>query len=237
MYQMPENIIELNIGGTKFITTTKSTLCSVTNSALATMFSGRHTVTTHKGIIFIDRDGEAFCDMISFLRSGKIPIFESKSRESAFFDELDFWQIPQNLNCGENEENEEMQTFDPNWCAHTLTLDANNRTVRKNDNQHGIVFCTRALDIFNPYIEFKIKIEAVFRGKSHLFVGLVDKAKQKKEHLSKLHTINLIQSLPFGRILLAVCTGMCGTQSLSELTRRVIRLGIFLDTDVSVKRL
>jgi len=45
------------------------------------------------------------------------------------------------------------------------------------------VFCSRPLDIFNPYVEFKIKIEAVFRGKSHLFVGLVDKPKQKKENL------------------------------------------------------
>ena len=75
--------------------------------------------------------------------------------------------------------------FDENWCAHTLTLDQNLKIVRKNDSHHGIIFCNTPLDLYNPYVEFKVKIEAVFRGKSHLFVGLVDKNKQRKEYLSK----------------------------------------------------
>jgi hypothetical protein len=64
--------------------------------------------------------------------------------------------------------------------------------MNKNDNQHGIIFCTRPLDIFNPYVEFKVKIEAVFRGKSHLFVGLVDKVYQRKENLGNDIYIHIV---------------------------------------------
>ena len=45
------------------------------------------------------------------------------------------------------------------------------------------MFCTRPLDLYNPYIEYKVKIESVFKGKSHLFVGLVDKSKYRPEFL------------------------------------------------------
>jgi hypothetical protein len=45
----------------------------------------------HNGRVFIDRDGEAFCQVIQFLRNGKIPIFDSKIKENAFIDELEYW--------------------------------------------------------------------------------------------------------------------------------------------------
>ena len=48
----------------------------------------------HNGRYFIDRDGEAFMSMMSFLRSGKVPIFKNQNQENAFYDELDFWMIP-----------------------------------------------------------------------------------------------------------------------------------------------
>jgi hypothetical protein len=47
--------------------------------------------------------------------------------------------------------------------------------VRKHGIQHGIVFGKIPLDINNPYIEFKITINIPSRGKSHLFIGVVDK--------------------------------------------------------------
>lgn len=61
MYSPPESIIDLDIGGTHKITTTKTTLCASPNSTLAAMFSGRHQIPTHNGRVFIDRDGETFC--------------------------------------------------------------------------------------------------------------------------------------------------------------------------------
>jgi hypothetical protein len=76
------------------VTTTRNTLVSVKDSSLAAMFSGRHKMTMHQGRYFIDRDGDAFTSMLSFLRTGKVPIFADQNRENAFYDELDFWVIP-----------------------------------------------------------------------------------------------------------------------------------------------
>ena len=49
------DILELNIGGMKYITTTRKTLTKYPSSALAAMFSGRHKLPYHNGKIFIDR--------------------------------------------------------------------------------------------------------------------------------------------------------------------------------------
>jgi hypothetical protein len=76
------------------ITTTRSTLTSVKDSSLAAMFSGRFKLTMHNGRIFVDRDGEAFANMLSFLRTKKVPIFTNQNLENAFYDELDYWMIP-----------------------------------------------------------------------------------------------------------------------------------------------
>jgi hypothetical protein len=70
------------------------------DSTLAAMFSGRHKLSEHNGRIFIDRDGEIFVTVINYLRNGKLPIFDSKLKEHAFYEELDYWQIPLSLNCG-----------------------------------------------------------------------------------------------------------------------------------------
>jgi len=77
MLSMQDDIIDLNIGGTHKITTSRKTLTSVKDSSLAAMFSGRYPLTKHNGRVFIDRDGDAFCTMLSFLRTGRVPMFNS----------------------------------------------------------------------------------------------------------------------------------------------------------------
>lgn len=42
-----EDVIDLNVGGTHMITTTRNTLVSAKESSLAAMFSGRHKLTMH----------------------------------------------------------------------------------------------------------------------------------------------------------------------------------------------
>jgi len=194
LYEPAGNIIDLDIGGTHKLTTTRSTLCSARDSALAAMFSGRHQLSIHNGRVFIDRDGEAFSQVVQYLRNGKLPLFESKLKESAFFDELDYWQIPLDHHCGGNDSHEP-QVFDINWCAPTLDLSADFKRLKKNDQQHGIVFCSRPLDFANPYVEFKVKIDTVFKGKSHLFVGLVDRSQYRPEFLSKRFFLQLLYSI------------------------------------------
>jgi hypothetical protein len=49
---------------------------------LAAMFSGRHRLNMHNGRVFIDRDGETFCLIINYLRTGKVPIFDNKIKET-----------------------------------------------------------------------------------------------------------------------------------------------------------
>ena len=172
--------MDLNVGGTHMITTTRNTLTSVKDSSLAAMFSGRHKITQHNGRYFIDRDGEAFSAMLSFLRTGKVPIFANQNQENAFYDELDFWVIPIEGGISFSSSRELLtgkstQLFDAEWCANTLQMSPDQLTIKKNGNQHGIVFCKQPLDIFNSYVEFKVEIENIFAGKSHLFVGMVDR--------------------------------------------------------------
>ena len=176
-----EDIIDLNIGGTEILSTTKKTLTKYKNSALGIMFSGNHNLQKHNGRIFIDRDGKTFKLLIQYLRNGKIPIFEDEKQKQNFNEECDYWQIPINDN---NNINKSPFLFDSNWCAETLNIENNGKIIKKqNGQQHGIVFCSPGMDKNNSYIEFKVIINVPYRGKSHLFLGLVNKKFYKYEHL------------------------------------------------------
>ena len=67
--------------------------------------------------------------MIIHLGTGKFPIFKEKTSELAFFEELEFWQIP----IKENDINtlKKQLQFDSEWCANTLILENNNTIVKK----------------------------------------------------------------------------------------------------------
>jgi hypothetical protein len=140
------DIIDLDIGGTNKITTTRGTLIKYNTSALAAMFSGRHELPSHGGRIFIDRDGLAFTNMINYLRNGKFPIFKDKNEEISFFEELEFWQIPINegskvflIILGEMTMKQNLQ-FDPEWCASTLVMDQNNTVIKKNSKSSYVTY-------------------------------------------------------------------------------------------------
>ena len=167
--KIPSEIIELDIGGTHKIATARATLTKFPSSAIGCMFSGKHKLNKHKGRIFIDRDGDPFISVITYLRSGKIPVFNSKIEEAKFLEEMEFWQIPLETLHGSDIFNE--QEFDTEWCAKTLSLDESNKRVLKEGNNHGIVFCKNPLDQTNNYVEFKVNIDIPSRTKSHLFVG------------------------------------------------------------------
>ena len=67
-----EKVIYLNVGGSRY-TTALSTLTKYPNSMLGTMFSGRHALVQQEdGSYFIDRDGEAFSHVLSYLRDCNI---------------------------------------------------------------------------------------------------------------------------------------------------------------------
>ncbi len=123
------DIIDLNIGGTSKISTTRATLLKYPFSALALLFSGNYELAKYENRIFIDRCAEPFINMISYLRTGKFPIFKDKVEEVYFLRELEFWKIPVNSQTSTHDKEEE---FDPDWCAHTLQLEGENQIIRKN---------------------------------------------------------------------------------------------------------
>ncbi len=69
-----DDIIRLNVGGKKF-TTTRSTLCQVEGSLLATMFSGRWEDGVKRdedGAVFFDFNPQYFGYILDYLRTKKI---------------------------------------------------------------------------------------------------------------------------------------------------------------------
>ena len=134
----------------------------------------------------MDRDGEPFWQLIGYLRTGKLPIITDKRQEHLFKEEMNFWQIP--FDASEEEEktveNPQVPSFDPQWCAPTLKLDLNQKVVNKNGPSHGIIFCSSPFDEEYNYVEFKVSMVQPSRTKSHLFIGVVDKSKYRKEFLT-----------------------------------------------------
>jgi hypothetical protein len=177
-------IIEMNVGGTHKLSATKSVLTRYQNSLLTAFFSSGNNLTKMDGKVYIDRDGEPFSLLISFLRSGKSPIFQSENQETAFRNELNYWQIPFGPSYMDKQCGDPMQ-FDPQFCASTLNLEPGNRIVKKIGLNHGIVFANKPMDSSETFIEFRVLIQMRYRGKSNLFVGLVDKSCYTPSSLSK----------------------------------------------------
>ena len=170
------DIIELNIGGTTEITTTRGTLLKYQNSVLSLCFNGTIKLPKKNGKYFIDRNGQTFILMLHYLRNSTLPLFNNINEEKDFFSELNFWKIPLIRKKTQFE-------FDPKWCASTFVLDKTRTLLKKNSLNHGVVFIKPGLNSYNPYLEFKVKITVPCKNNSHLFLGLVDNTKYIKPFL------------------------------------------------------
>eukprot|EP01133_Synstelium_polycarpum_P010215 gene10215-11901_t len=102
-------LVLLNVGGYKY-TTTKQTLRSYADSYLGVMFSGRFPLQKDKkGRVFIDRDGDLFKYILSFLRSGSdnvgLPsnISQSDSRFKQIIYEFQYFGLLHHLVLGSSE--------------------------------------------------------------------------------------------------------------------------------------
>lgn len=179
---VPEaHIYEINVGGQTTVTTTRTTLAKFPNSALAALFSGRHRIPYYKGQVFIDRDPAPFCHMISFLRTGKVPVFETANEEIEFLEELEYWQIEVEPDCGEQGE---MQTFDRDLVAQTLLLEQDCTVIRKKEAKNGMAITSLPLSHRHAYVEFLISIsDSSQSGESHVFIGVVDRSKYSTSRL------------------------------------------------------
>ena len=182
------DIINLEIGG-KQISTTKQTLLKYPNSNLSTFILNKLSQSngTTENKIVIERDAKNFLNIISYLRNDKYPNFKDDKEYQNFLDELDYWQIPLNIN-EINKYKRNIFIFDEKWCAKTIDIDKNYPyMLTKFNQQHGIVFCTPCISEENPYIEFKISFQSTCKNKNMVYVGLVDKAKYKLDNLTSTY--------------------------------------------------
>ena len=193
------DIITIDIGGKKQLTTTKQTLMKYPNSSLSKYIMSKTTTNNNNNTntnsntnntinkIVIDRDTKNFLNLISYLRNDKLPNFKDDKEYQSFLDELEFWQIPLNIE-QINKYKRNVFIFDEKWCAKTIDIDKNYPyMLSKYIQQHGIVFCTPCISEENPYIEFKISFQSACKNKNMVYVGLVDKAKYKYDNLTSTY--------------------------------------------------
>lgn len=124
-------IIQLNVGGTHDISTTRGILTKYPLSLLAFLFSGKYDLPMLEGKVFIDREGQPFSDMIHYLRTGKFPNFEKKRDSKLLLNELLYWKIPYVITKNNIPADADF-CFDSIWCAQTLNLESNKCLIRKN---------------------------------------------------------------------------------------------------------
>mgnify|MGYP002714294494 CR=1 FL=1 len=85
-------IINLNVGGKRF-TTSKSTLCSVSDTFFTAMLMGGiPTSRDDSGAIFIDRDPDLFAIILNYLRTNKLHNVNEHNFDS-LMDEAKFFSI------------------------------------------------------------------------------------------------------------------------------------------------
>ena len=91
-----ESVVQLNVSGvTKGFLIAKDILCSVPNSALEAMFSGRHELKKESGAIYLSRNPKVFELVIDYLRNNQDYIdIEDKYLKQLFFKELRYLSIP-----------------------------------------------------------------------------------------------------------------------------------------------
>ena len=92
---MTEKIVKLNIGGQNNITIGKDLLNSVKYSKLFNHIKSEYKKVVGNGVIFLDRDPEAFRLMLIYLRNRRqsMPKLTDKFQQQIFEDEINFWGL------------------------------------------------------------------------------------------------------------------------------------------------
>ena len=119
--------------------------------------------------------------MINFLRTGKVPVFDSASQEIEFLEELEYWQIDVDRESGDPGE---PQTFDRELVAQTLALEQDGTVIRKKEAKNGMAIASLPLTHRNPYVEFLVSINDTSQStETHVFIGVVDRTKYSTSRL------------------------------------------------------
>ena len=175
-----DDIIHLNVGGQKF-TSTRSTLCQVEGSLLATMFSGRWEDSVKRdqdGAVFFDVNPQYFGYILDYLRAKKIETPENpaplpevpQNQEKNFSNLVEYLGLSKEIVPTEIATEKSSEKFNSHSPGITLQEDgkvgvhdssiAHKYVLGENVYKHGI-------------IRFKLKLES-FQNNYWIMVGILN---------------------------------------------------------------
>ena len=114
--------------------------------------------------------------LLDFIKTEKIPKFNSQYDKNNFFDELNYWGIKLKI------EKTDSLLFDTNFCPSFFTINKNNNILQKNNKSRGIILLKRQLNLNNPFMEFYISITNLY-GHNKIYLALVDSLKFKPKYI------------------------------------------------------
>ena len=172
-----DDLIDLNVGGQR-LTTTRSTLCQVEGSLLASMFSGRWEDRLKRdkdGAVFFDFNPQYFILILDYLRARKI----ANADHPAPFptvpeDQLKtFSSLAEYLGLSDEIVSSEQVLPDEKFNLHSINiaLQENEKVaVHDGTEMHGYAL---GENVYNEGIaNFKLKLES-FKGNQWMFVGIM----------------------------------------------------------------
>ena len=148
-------VMELNVGGRYFSTSTKS-LTRVRDSLLADMFDDDIILQRDsKSKYFIDRDGELFAHVLDFLRSGKLVLAPDFNEFGRLKDEADYYKLPSLKNAIEMEEKLRQEKNSPAWTPgnYITLIEHSTYGFRAREQMEGASFKRPARILVAGYVE------------------------------------------------------------------------------------
>lgn len=115
--------------------------------------------------------------LLEFLKTEKIPKFNTTHEKNNFFDELNYWGIKLKI------EKKEPLLFDSNYCPNYFTVNKINNILHKNNKSRGIVLLKRQLNLNNPFIEFYISMSNLYNY-NKIYLALIESIKFKSKYLT-----------------------------------------------------
>ena len=176
---MSDDIINLNIGGTK-LTTLRSTLCQVEDSLLATMFSGRweDNITRDKdGAVFFDFNPQHFILILDYLRIKKITTPENpppfpkvpEDQEESFYCLVQYLGLSKEITAScKIAQSPQTEKFSLVKRSHGISLEEGRKVAVCDENEGEYVL---GENVYNGgTVNLKLQIESYQR----LFVGITE---------------------------------------------------------------
>ena len=169
-----DDLIDLNVGGTK-LTTTRSTLCQVQDSLLASMFSGRWEDNIKRdkdGAVFFDFNPQYFILILDYLRAKKIATSENppplpkvpEDQSESFRSLVQYLGLSNEISAPSITPSEKF-----NCCSSGITLEEGGQ-VAVHDQSTGYQYALGE-NVYNEgTVNLKLKIES-FQNNMWMFVG------------------------------------------------------------------